>query len=210
LQVKLCGITNLEDAQLCLEAGADYLGLIFVEDSKRACLDLDLAREIVKYTHDFAKQAVAVFQNHPEELVKQIIHYTQADFAQYHGEESVAYCNDLNTPFVKVLDTDMIGAEGYLKLPSCKGLLIEPPKPLAFIDTLSALNVSVLPFEKICFLAGRLSAKDVEHVMRLYPDCVLDIASGVESTAGKKDPVLVRELFEALERSLTVVKDSHP
>jgi phosphoribosylanthranilate isomerase len=121
-KVKICGITNFEDAQVAVEAGADLLGFIFYEPSPRyvapetvkeivsrlkhrvsapAGQRLDGLDDLLPTTHSVTY--VGVFVNTPLEMVKQILDFCQLDAAQLHGEEPPEAVAQLNSPAFRVL-----------------------------------------------------------------------------------------------------------
>ena len=90
-QVKICGITNVDDAELAIEAGADFLGLIFVPNSKRN-ISLETAKEVLKSVEGRV-QTVGVFQNQNIVEVNSIADTLGLNFIQLHGEESSEYAS---------------------------------------------------------------------------------------------------------------------
>src|SRR6185295_5565672 len=90
VKIKICGITNLEDANAAIEAGADALGFMFSELSPR-CLKRDVAAKIIRELPPFVAK-VGVFVNATEEVVRQTIAQCGIDTLQLHGEETPEYC----------------------------------------------------------------------------------------------------------------------
>ena len=104
-RVKICGIRTLEDAQVAAEAGADFIGLVFVPGRRRR-LEIDAAREIVagfKGSLETAPKVVGLFADQPLEEVNQTIDACNLDLAQLCGAESLDYCRNTNAQVVKVL-----------------------------------------------------------------------------------------------------------
>ena len=98
---KICGITNLEDAQTAIEAGADALGFVFYQPSPRYIAP-DLAAEIIAKLPPFVS-TVGLFVNHSSEAVDAILQQLPLDLAQFHGEESPKFCRQFKMPYVKAL-----------------------------------------------------------------------------------------------------------
>ena len=98
IHVKICGITNLEDALAAAEAGADLLGFVFFSRSPR-CIDPEHAREIVAALKQRgnAPRFVGVFVNEPLQRVRTIGATAQLDMAQLHGDESPEVVRDLSS-----------------------------------------------------------------------------------------------------------------
>src|ERR1041384_7424846 len=108
-KVKICGVTNLPDALAAAEAGADALGLMFVEASPRH-VSLTVAAEIARQLPPFIIK-VGVFVNAPEELVFRAIGECGLNLLQFHGEESPEYCVQfglMSIKAVRVRDADSI------------------------------------------------------------------------------------------------------
>src|SRR5262245_48474712 len=100
IKVKICGITNLEDAVAATEAGADMLGFNFYRPSSRY-IEPDRAREIVgRLRNDGQKKSptmVGVFVNEPIESVVRIVNEASLDAVQLHGDESPEFCTELQS-----------------------------------------------------------------------------------------------------------------
>ena len=91
MEIKICGITNIEDATYVAQCGADALGFIFYPKSPRYVAP-ERAKEIIeKIPKEIAK--VGVFVNHDAEEVKETIDFCGLDLVQLHGDESPAYCS---------------------------------------------------------------------------------------------------------------------
>jgi phosphoribosylanthranilate isomerase len=90
VKVKICGITNLEDALVASRAGADALGFIFYKKSPRYINPAE-ARKIIKRLPKFIKK-VGVFVNAKEATVRRITRDLKLDILQYHGNESDSFC----------------------------------------------------------------------------------------------------------------------
>ena len=111
MQVKICGITNSEDARAAVDAGADAIGLIFYQGSKR-CIDEQRAVEIVAQLPPYTS-INALFVNPTEAEVREVLSMVNVSQIQFHGEESSAFCELFGRPYVKsipVLDTTRMQA----------------------------------------------------------------------------------------------------
>ena len=93
--IKVCGITNIDDIKYASDIeDIDYLGIIFAKESSR-CVDLDLAEKLINAC-DQKKNIVAVFMNQSKEDVSSIIKNLDFDILQFHGNESIDFCNFFN------------------------------------------------------------------------------------------------------------------
>src|SRR3989339_1867989 len=99
VRIKICGITNLEDALLAAELGADALGFIFYAQSPRK-VDAETARSIIAQLPPFAA-AVGVFVDEAAAVVQELAANVGLDWVQLHGQESPEYCRNLKRKVIK-------------------------------------------------------------------------------------------------------------
>jgi phosphoribosylanthranilate isomerase len=215
--VKICGITNPPDAQTAQEAGADFIGLVFVPGTRR-CLGIEQARSILAEIHT-PTRAVGLFVNEPPEQVAATVKELGLQVVQLHGQESPEYINELldRLPECRVLKAfavsgpqTLLAMESYYhtiqKPRQILGFLLDAPggggmgKSFDWIETarvLTPLRKKIPPI----FLAGGLTIGNISDAIRgLAPDGV-DVSSGVEAAPGQKDPDKVR-LFIRLAKNL--------
>jgi phosphoribosylanthranilate isomerase len=196
-KIKLCGITNAEDAQIC--AAADYLGLIFAAESPRR-VTIDEAREIVASLGKTRPKIVGVFRDQPLELVRRAIIEVNLDLVQLHGSEPEEYIAEVP---VSVIRTIRVGEA----VPSVK-----TRAPYVLFDTLDdrlaggsgrrfnwELIVGVR--EKPFFLAGGITPENAGVAISVTRPYAIDVASGVEASPGRKDPEKVRALLERVREA---------
>ena len=101
--VKICGITNIDDALMVAESGADALGFVFAESVRN--ISPEKARKIVKRLPPFIT-TVGVFMDQDINYVNKVTDYTGIDIVQLHGEESPEYCKKLNRRIIKRIKID--------------------------------------------------------------------------------------------------------
>ena len=99
MQVKICGITLIDDALVAADAGADALGLIFYEGSPRG-IDVEQAREIVRAVPPYTT-VTALFVNPKRSLVERVLKAVPISQLQFHGNESAEFCRGFERPYVK-------------------------------------------------------------------------------------------------------------
>lgn len=203
-RVKICGNTNYEDARLAASLGADYLGFIFVPNTKRV-LTVEKAAEILAKLADF-KNIVGVFCNQPKKEVETIAQRLRLKFLQFHGEETALYCDSFMQKGFEVIKTFHVKDAMSLKR-------IEEYNVSAFLlDTYSHSEKggTGIPFEwsviedkpyvhDKLFLAGGLNPRNVAEAIEKIRPFAVDVASGVESGPGIKDPQLLRAFFEKVK-----------
>ena len=197
-KVKICGITNLADAETAVAMGADMLGFVFYEKSPRYVTIpavVDITRNLPPHI-----LRVGLFVNAPEELVFQSMHNCGLNLLQFHGDEPPDYCTQFGAMTIKAFRIK--DETSLLELPkfSTDAYLLDAFVPGALGGTGHRFNwdlaVAAQKFGKPIFLAGGLTPENVaEAVVRVRPFAV-DVSSGVEQAPGKKDPAKVRAFIE--------------
>ena len=189
-RIKCCGMTRAEDALLAARLGAEAIGLVFTARSKRK-VTLAQAREIVGALPPFVS-TVALFMNDEPALVWQVIDELRPDFLQFHGDEDADWCAQFGRPFLKAIAMGE-GAAGLSKLrdyPHAAGLLLDGHAPGEAGGSGKPFDWSLLPpnLTQPVILAGGLDASNVADAVRKVRPWAVDVASGIESAPGIKDP----------------------
>ncbi len=197
-KVKICGITNLEDAQLALELGADALGFNFFSKSPRY-LTPAAAAEITGQLQNAALK-VGVFVNEEIAAVARCADEAHLDAVQLHGDEGRSYIAELrretSAKIIKAIRVRTDLDEEDLSAFDVDAVLLDAYSPNGYggtgetFDWQRACRVrSVVPE---LYLAGGLTPENVRLAIRSVHPYAVDIASGVESRPGKKDPVKLK------------------
>lgn len=193
--VKICGITNAEDALVVEQAGADALGLIFVAHSKRV-VDIEQARLISDAVGPFITR-VGVFMDAPLEEVFNTIRQVRLDVVQLHGDEDAAYAAEVRA-HVRVLKavrvTPALDTAALNTYPA-DGFLLDGPVPGSG-QTFAWNGISVQDLAHP-ILAGGLTPANVKEAIDTLTPYGVDVASGVERAAGHKDPQRVQDFVRA-------------
>jgi phosphoribosylanthranilate isomerase len=193
-RVKICGITNLADAQAAVKAGADALGFIFYEKSQRG-MTVPAVAKISKRLPPFVLR-VGVFVNAPEELVTRAIGECGLGLLQFHGDEPPEFCMRFGLMSMKAFR--IRDAESLKELPkfSTEAWLLDAYSAENLGGTGEKFNwdlaVEAQKFGKPVFLAGGLTPENVAAAVRKVQPFGVDVSSGVESSPGKKDHARVR------------------
>jgi len=204
VKVKICGLTNREDALKALEAGADALGFIIYGKSKRFIKAIDV-RHITSQLPPFVTK-VGVFVNEDPRKVLEILSYAHLDFAQLHGDEPPEAC-------------EYIGANRVIKVFRLKSVEeVEKIKPYVgkiraiLLDTFSKdsyggtgktfdWNIAKAVRENFpeipLILSGGLNPDNVSTAVREVEPFAVDVSSGVEESPGKKDWEKVKAFVKA-------------
>ena len=203
MQVKLCGITRSEDARAAVDAGADAIGLIFYQGSKR-CIDERLAAEIVSLLPPYTS-INALFVNPTEAEVRKVLSTVDVSQIQFHGEEPPAFCEDFGRPYVKsipVVDTTLMQAL-VADHTNARAYLFDTHVPGEHGGTGKTFDWTKMPEKNIGhrILAGGLDTENVAKAIRIgCPDAV-DVSSGVESQPGIKNHETLKRFIAAAKQA---------
>lgn len=222
-KVKICGLTNLEDAGVAVEAGADLLGFIFYEPSPRYVAP-EVVREIVSQLHrssalesETRPLFVGVFVNESLERVRQIVDYCRLDAVQLHGDEPPETVAQLKGHAYKALRPKSLEDAGILiekysqspnlhsplstlQLPS---LLLDAYHPILYGGTGRVTDWSLaanVARRHSIMLAGSLTPDNVIEAIQAVEPWGVDVSSGVEARKGKKDHERVRAFVKAVKK----------
>ncbi len=212
VKVKICGITNLEDAVKACEYGADLIGFVFVEGTPRHVAE-DKVKSMVGAIPAALKgktALVGLFMDASAETVIKTVRSCGLSYVQLHGEESPEYCVALkkslgDAKIIKVFkvkkgiipcgvfETGDYGAADHF--------LFDAYRPDAAGGTGKAFDWPSLKrysvdFDKPFFVAGGLDPLNVADAIRVMRPYGVDVSSGVESSPGKKDALLMKEFIQ--------------
>jgi phosphoribosylanthranilate isomerase len=210
VKVKICGITNSEDAVAAIEAGAEMLGFNFYRPSPRY-VEPDRAREIIDHLRSNAQHnpatMVGVFVDESIDSVVRIVNEASLDAVQLHGEESPEFCAELKS---LLPDKDLVKAlrvNGSFDPQTASRYSVQAIMLDAFHEQLRGGTGRVIDWDIArtvrdlvpqLFLSGGLSADNVaEAISRVQPFAV-DACSSLESSPGRKDPTRVEEFVRAV------------
>lgn len=202
MKVKICGITNIEDADVAVKAGADALGFVMYRKSPRF-VEQAVVKRIVAGLPPFVLP-VGVFVNEEPERVRTLMDDCGLALAQLHGDESALYCQQLGRPVLKALRLKDRGT--FLALAefqgraNVRGFLIDTFSDQAYggtgktVDwTLAQEAARATPI----ILAGGLTPTNVAEAIAQVRPYGVDVSSGVEQSPGKKDQDKVKAFVHA-------------
>jgi phosphoribosylanthranilate isomerase len=203
VQVKICGITNSEDARAAVDAGADAIGLIFYQGSKR-CIDERLAAEIVSLLPPYTS-INALFVNPTEAEVRKVLSTVDVSQIQFHGEEPPAFCEDFGRPYVKsipVVDTTRMQAL-VADHANARAYLFDTHVTGEYGGTGKTFDWTKMPEKNIGhrILAGGLDTENVAKAIRIACPDAVDISSGVESRPGIKNHETLKRFIAAAKQA---------
>ncbi|MDO9208074.1 MAG: phosphoribosylanthranilate isomerase [Sulfuricurvum sp.] len=192
MKVKICGITNLNDALDAIEAGADALGFVFYPESPRY-ISQEAARTIITKLPPFVEK-VALFVNESADNIRQICLETGCTLAQIHFDVTDDFYDSLHFPSLKVIRAQ--NKEDVLRYANDYRLID------AYCDAFggSGKRLNSEWFDGVdcskIILAGGLDPDNVAALKR-YGFYGVDVSSGVEASKGKKDPKKVVDFIKS-------------
>jgi phosphoribosylanthranilate isomerase len=208
MHIKICGLTNLDDALAALDAGADCLGFNFYPKSPRYLPPDDCARIISSLRAPVT--TVGVFVNEPPARVAALLDHCGLDLAQLHGDEPPEYLTLLWGRAYKAFRgaADGVGFADFARIsPGAPALLMDAHVPNAFGGTGRLADwaaARALAARFPIFLAGGLAPENVAQAIAQVQPWGVDVASGVESAPGRKDQRKMRAFVKAVCECVSV------
>ena len=201
VKVKICGFTNLADAQAAVEAGADVLGFVFHEPSPRFA-SIEVAAGIIRELPPFIIKA-GVFVNAPEEFVFRAIRECGLNLLQFHGDEPPDYCQQFGLMSLKAFRIrDAASLQALRHYPTDAWLLdaYNPDRLGGTGETFSWERArEAQTWGRPIFLAGGLTPENVAKAIRCARPYGVDVSSGVEAAPGRKDHAKVKAFIQAAQ-----------
>ena len=202
VRVKICGLTDLDDARAAIDAGAHALGFIFFPGSPRYTTPAAAAR-IIKQLPPFISK-VGVFVNEPIESIQQVARSTGVDAIQLHGEETPELCDALASEGFKVIKAFRIKDQSSLdslRSFSASAFLLDSYVPGQLGGTGAKFNwdlaIQAASFGTPIILAGGLEPENIRDAVSKVSPYGVDVSSGVESSPGKKDHARIQAFITA-------------
>lgn len=194
MKVKICGITNYNDAKAALDFGADALGFVFYKHSPRF-VEPQQAQQIISKLPPFIEKT-ALFVNESADTINELCHFTKATLAQIHFDADSLLYKQLNVPYLKVIRAQ------------AKEEVMYYPDEYALVDAYcesyggSGKRLHLDWFSKgSCqnrILAGGLTPENIDEI-KGFDFYGVDVSSGVEKEKGLKD-------YDKLQRFISKAK----
>ncbi|PMP93569.1 MAG: N-(5'-phosphoribosyl)anthranilate isomerase, partial [Candidatus Aminicenantes bacterium] len=193
-KIKICGLTNLEDALLAIECGADALGFIFSDSPRR--ITKEKAKKIIQEIPLFVLK-IGVFMNEEPEWVREVAVELNLDYLQFHGQEDHDYLKQFGGKAYKAFrikeysDLNQVAISGhhFFLLDSA-----EKGKPFDWDMAIRAKQFGRF------LLGGGLNPENIEGALKKVQPYGVDVCSGVELYPGKKDPQKLREFIRRIRQ----------
>ena len=199
IRVKICGITNLEDAKFAIECGCDALGFIFCESLRK--INIENASYILKSIPPFIN-CVAVFSNQSISFISEVLKNCPFDTLQFHGEEDPHTLLHFKPgkriiKTIRIKDEDSLkSAEDYIE---ADAYLLDTYSKEKLGGTGEAFDWNIVRrwkrLNKPVILSGGLNPDNVKEAINKIKPYAVDVSSGVEERPGKKSKTLMERFI---------------
>jgi phosphoribosylanthranilate isomerase len=197
VKVKICGITNYDDAMAAADLGADILGFNFYPKSPRYIPPKD-AVKIIDRLPAFVDVA-GVFVNAPFKQIRQIMEDCELSWVQLHGDEDPKFCQQFQALNVKIIKAIRVKSRADIdtaEIFSTDAVLLDAFDPKKYGGTGLSFDWNIVGhIATRVFLAGGINPDNAVKAIQLGVYGI-DICSGIESAPGKKDHKKMKKLFE--------------
>ncbi|MFP8488281.1 phosphoribosylanthranilate isomerase [Gracilimonas sp. Q87] len=205
-KIKICGITNLEDARFAAGALVDYLGFIFYDKSPRY-IEPGEAGAIINWIE--GPEKVGVFVNQTLDNVNSIAKQTGLDYVQLHGDESPEYCGLIEKPVIKAIHIEEDSVDYLLKhqieqyAEVADYLLFDTKIDGLWGGTGKSFDwslISDLELDIPYFLSGGLKTGNIKEAIKSVQPFAVDISSSIEQKPGLKDFAKIEAFMEEIRK----------
>jgi phosphoribosylanthranilate isomerase len=210
-RVKICGLRDKNHALAAVDAGADFIGLVFAPSKRQVnpAKAYEIA-SVVKESSDTIK-VVGVFVNTPSSRVNELADYCALDWIQLSGDESWEYCREVVRPVIKAIRIDRQSQEELHAELSTGSKMLPPQEFIALLDSRAAGKYGgtgesfdwTLAQELAkgfpVIIAGGLNPKNVARLIETVAPWGVDVSSGVE-TGGVKDTDKIKTFIEEVRK----------
>lgn len=200
VRVKVCGITNSDDAFRAVDLGADALGFIFYKGSKRY-IDPRDAHRIISSLPPFVS-SVGVFVNQGADEIKEAVETSGVDTVQLHGDETPEFCALLPYKLIKAVRVkDTVNTE-EVELYPVLAILFDKHTDEMYGGTGTSFDWGALKgivISKKVILSGGLTPENVSRAIETVRPYGVDVSTGVEDSPGKKNHIKMRKFIEAVK-----------
>lgn len=205
VKVKICGITNLQDAIKASSLGVDALGFNFYIHSKR-CIVPQVAKSIINNLPPFIT-TVGLFVNQSKQYINNILQEVKLNVLQFHGDESDIFCNNFAIPYIKGvrIHNNMNKQDisnTHINYPNSQAILFDSYQEDQYGGTGKSFNWQLLN-QKLSFpwiLSGGLTCLNIEEALLISNANIVDVASGVERDPRCKDPKKMQIFIEKINK----------
>ncbi len=202
-RVKICGITNIDDARHAATCGADALGFVFYPGSPRF-VDPDTARRIIADLPPLVT-TVGLFVNEHPARIREMVEFCGLSTVQLHGDEEPDQCNYPPCRVIKALRLQGTMASDLFASYQVSALLLDAYVSDQFGGTGQRCDwaqAAEIAAQHQVILAGGLNPENVAEAVRQVRPYGVDVSSGVEQKPGQKDPEKVTKFIRMAKEAL--------
>ncbi len=205
-KIKICGITNIEDALYAANLGVDALGFIFYKKSKRF-IEPDSAKKIIDKLPPFITK-VGVFVNENEDFLAESKRIAGFDIFQFHGDETPGFCNDFGRKYIKAIRVNSSQSIEAVESFNTDYFLFDTYSDDEYGGTGKTFSWDILDNsclkDKFVILSGGLNPENVSKAIKAVNPYAVDVSSGVERSPGKKDHEKLKKFIEAVKNETQI------
>lgn len=200
MKVKICGITNIEDALFAEQLGADAIGFIFYKPSKRYISPK--AVKIISQKLSAFTFKVGVFVNKSEEEINRIAGIGKLNLIQLHGDEKPEMISKLILPSIKSFRIKEDFNFSLLEKYQCANFLLDSFSKNEFGGTGKTFDWNIIPpsLRKRIIIAGGVSESNIEEIFTKINPYAIDVSSSLEISPGKKDHNKMKSFFQKINQ----------
>lgn len=200
MNVKICGIKDVETAKAACEYGADALGFVFAPSKRR--ITPEEAKNIIKMLPSGVLK-IGVFVNEPVESIEEIASFCNLDFVQLHGDEDKAYLEKLHIPFIQAFGVSCEQEVEQAFTSKAAYILLDSPKGIYHGGNGTSFSWDILHMltneqRKRLILAGGLNADNVQDAIQIAKPFMVDASSSLEIN-GIKDIEKIRQFIQKVK-----------
>ncbi len=201
-RIKMCGLKTPDDALLAADLGVDAIGLVFYSKSPRN-IELKAAEKILSVVPSFVT-TVGLFYNAPQEEVRSIIKHLTLDTLQFHGNESLDYCESFGQTYIKAAPMlSKIDISAFMaQYSSASSIMLDAMQKDQAGGTGKSFDWSSIPtvLGNEIILAGGLNPENVAKAVKETRCYAVDVSSGIESEKGVKDHEKMRQFVHNVNK----------
>jgi phosphoribosylanthranilate isomerase len=200
--IKICGITNLEDAKTAVDLGADALGFIFAPSKRR--VEPEKAREICKGLPERIEK-IGVFVDRDLNEVKEIAALCKLTGLQFHGKETSEYCREFNKAYMVIKAFRVDGKKGWGEIPAyIRAKVVHRILLDTYVQGMSGGTGRTFPWTLVkgkdwgnipVIIAGGINPSNAAEAIREACPFGIDVGSGVEREPGQNDREKLKKLI---------------
>lgn len=196
MKIKICGLTQVQNAKDSAYTGIDAIGLIFYQKSSRN-VDVETAQQIIQNLPPFINR-VGLFVNSNYKFIDKVLNSVALDTLQFHGNEKPKECKMYQMPFIKAIamNNDIDLKQAADKYHYACGLLLDTPS-VNFGGVGRSFDWNLITqIDKEIILAGGLNADNIADAVSKVKPYGVDVSSGVESSKGIKDILKIKQFIK--------------